>query len=81
MTDQIPDVEPAVDGALSKPAKSRRGFASMDPAKVREIAAMGGAAVPSNRRSFSQNRDLARTAGAKGGSISRLPLTPQQTCD
>lgn len=46
---------------------SKRGFASMDPERVRAIAKMGGAAVPSDKRSFSQNRDLARTAGRKGG--------------
>lgn len=50
---------------------SRRGFASMSPERRREIARMGGAAVPEEKRSFSQNRDLARDAGRKGGSISQ----------
>lgn len=50
--------------------KSRRGFASMDPEKQREIARKGGASVPDERRSFSQNRDLAVAAGAKGGAAS-----------
>lgn len=48
--------------------KSRRGFASMDPERVREIASMGGKSVPAEKRSFSQNRNLAASAGAKGGS-------------
>jgi general stress protein YciG len=53
------------------PTKSRRGFASMSPEKRREIAAKGGASVPSDKRSFAQNRDLAAAAGRKGGSVSR----------
>lgn len=47
---------------------SKRGFASMSPERRREIARMGGAAVPGNKRSFSQDRSLASTAGALGGS-------------
>ena len=47
--------------------RSKRGFASMDPEKQREIARRGGASVPPESRSFSQNRELAREAGRKGG--------------
>lgn len=47
--------------------KQRRGFAAMDPEKQREIARKGGASVPDEKRSFSQDRDLAASAGAKGG--------------
>lgn len=46
---------------------SRRGFASMDPGKRREIAAKGGRSVPVDKRTFSQNRYLAAEAGRKGG--------------
>ncbi len=49
---------------------SRRGFASMDPARQREIARKGGASVPSEKRSFSQDRTLAAEAGRKGGEAS-----------
>ncbi len=49
---------------------SRRGFASMSPEKRREIASKGGKSVPSDRRSFSQDRDLAAKAGRKGGQVS-----------
>lgn len=49
--------------------KSKRGFASMSPERRREIAALGGAAVPADKRSFSQQRDLASSAGRKGGSV------------
>jgi general stress protein YciG len=47
--------------------KSKRGFASMDPARQREIASMGGRSIDPSKRSFSQNRELAREAGRKGG--------------
>jgi uncharacterized protein len=47
--------------------KPRRGFASMDPEKQRAIARMGGLAVPGDKRSFSNNRELAAEAGKKGG--------------
>lgn len=46
---------------------SNRGFASMDPAKQRAIASKGGQSVPPEKRSFSQNPDLAAKAGRKGG--------------
>jgi uncharacterized protein len=49
------------------PKKAKRGFASMDPEKRREIARMGGKAVPPEKRSFSQNAGLAAQAGSKGG--------------
>jgi general stress protein YciG len=47
--------------------KSKRGFASMDPEKQREIARMGGMSVLAGKRSFSQNPSLAAEAGRKGG--------------
>src|SRR5688572_24708947 len=46
---------------------SNRGFASMDRERQRQIASMGGKAVPDSKRSFSQNRGLAAQAGRKGG--------------
>ena len=39
----------------------------MSPEKRREIARMGGKSVPAEKRSFSQNSDLAMSAGRKGG--------------
>lgn len=47
--------------------KKKRGFATMDPERRRELARMGGAAVPSEKRAFSQNTELATKAGKKGG--------------
>jgi general stress protein YciG len=41
----------------------------MSPEKRRQIAAMGGASVRPEQRSFSQNRELAAEAGRKGGSV------------
>ena len=58
--------------AQDTPTKPRalRGFAAMDKARQREIARKGGAAVPDEKRSFSQDRDLAASAGRKGGETS-----------
>jgi general stress protein YciG len=46
---------------------SNRGFASMDRAKQRQIASKGGQSVPPEKRSFSQDPQLAAQAGRKGG--------------
>jgi hypothetical protein len=43
----------------------------MDPERRREIARRGGASVPSDKRSFAQDRSLAADAGRKGGSASK----------
>lgn len=51
----------------SKHDTSKRGFASMDAAKQREIARKGGESVPAEKRSFSKDHDLAAEAGRKGG--------------
>ena len=64
---------------------SKRGFASMDPERQREIARKGGASVPSEKRSFSQDRTLAASAGRKGGESSHgtraKPETPPVKAD
>lgn len=56
--------------ADKKNPSSNRGFAAMDENKQREIARKGGASVPDEKRSFSQNRNLASEAGRKGGEAS-----------
>jgi general stress protein YciG len=56
---------------------TRRGFASMSQERQREIASMGGKSVPAEKRSFSQNRDLASEAGRKGGQASGNGQTDQ----
>jgi general stress protein YciG len=49
---------------------SNRGFASMDEDQQREISRKGGESVPDEKRSFSQDRELAAEAGRKGGEAS-----------
>ncbi|SFL17133.1 Stress-induced acidophilic repeat motif-containing protein [Methylobacterium pseudosasicola] len=39
----------------------------MDLSRQREIASKGGRSVPAEKRSFSQDRELASSAGRKGG--------------
>ena len=58
------------------PKKSTRGFASMDATRQREIASKGGQSVPQEKRSFSQDRELAAQAGRKGGQNSRGGRNP-----
>lgn len=53
------------------PPHARRGFAAMNPERRREIARKGGASVPGEKRSFAKDRDLAASAGRKGGEASR----------
>ena len=44
-----------------------RGFAAMTIEQRRAIASLGGRSVPAEKRSFSQNKELAAEAGRKGG--------------
>lgn len=54
---------------LSKPRSgtSRRGFASMDRAKQRQIAALGGRASHASGNAHEFTSEEARRAGSKGG--------------
>lgn len=54
--------------------KRRGGFASMSPERRKEISAKGGRSVPNDRRTFSRDRKLAATAGAKGGRAGKIEL-------
>ena len=47
--------------------KSRRGFASMDPSRQREIASKGGKAAHAKGTAHEWTSDEARVAGQKGG--------------
>jgi uncharacterized protein len=48
-------------------AKEDRGFASMDPAKQREIASKGGKAAHQKGTAHEWTSEEARDAGRKGG--------------
>lgn len=49
--------------------KSRRGFASMDAARQREIASKGGRAAHAKGTAHEWSSDEARVAGRKGGEV------------
>lgn len=51
--------------------KQKRGFATMDRAKQREIAAKGGKAAHQKGTGHEWTPDEARAAGRKGGQSSR----------
>ena len=68
--------EPAGFRKLSKKQKrkgmtmqipKKQGFAAICRERHQEIAAMGGRAVAAEKRSFSQDKTLAASAGKKGG--------------
>ena len=56
--------------------RGRRGFAAMDPERRREIARKGGASVPSEKRSFAKDRDLASFANTLAS-----PAYPGRNCN
>lgn len=63
--------------------KERRGFASMSPEKQREIASKGGRAAHEKGTAHEWTAEEARSAGRKGGQVSRggrgrLPASPDQ---
>lgn len=47
--------------------QNKRGFASMDPEKQREIASMGGKAAHESGNAHEFSPEEAREAGRKGG--------------
>ncbi len=51
--------------------KARRGFASMSPEKQREIASKGGRVAHAKGTAHEWSTDEARSAGRKGGQVSR----------
>jgi general stress protein YciG len=51
--------------------KERRGFASMLPEKQREIASKGGRAAHQRGTAHEWTSDEARSAGRRGGQVSR----------
>ncbi len=70
-----------MDSAMTK-TPARRGFAAMSPDQRRVNASKGGRSVPADRRSFSQDRQLAARAGAKGGQSRPRPVSePQDDTD
>ena len=59
-------------------AKDRRGFASMDPAKQREIASKGGKAAHAKGTAHEFTPEEAREAGRRGGIAAHAKGTAHQ---
>ena len=57
--------------ASQRQALSRRGFASMDPERQRQIASRGGKAAHASGNAHQFNATEAREAGRKGGLAGR----------
>ena len=58
------------DNPSQKPT-SKRGFASMDPRRQKEIASLGGKAAHASGKAHEFNTAEAREAGRKGGRAGR----------
>ena len=50
-----------------KKLSGKRGFGSLSPERRKEIASMGGKAIPAEKRAFSRDPGLAARSGKKGG--------------
>src|SRR5262245_15904682 len=59
------------EAAVNTERKERRGFASMSPEKQREIASKGGRAAHEKGTAHEWTADEARSAGRRGGQVSR----------
>lgn len=66
-----PIMNDAPNGRVTGERKERRGFASMTPEKQREIASKGGRAAHQKGTAHEWTSEEARSAGRKGGQISR----------
>lgn len=64
-------IKPVRPAARLGSGKSRRGFASMDPALQHRIATAGGKASHASGNAHQWTVEKAREAGRKGGLISR----------
>ena len=71
-----PDRNQAVDSRSQRPSVSRRGFASMDPERPRQIASRGGKAAHASGNAHQFNAIEAREAGRKGGLAGRRNTEP-----
>jgi uncharacterized protein len=61
-------VDPSTTDTPPPLKKLRRGFAAMDPTKVREYASKGGIAAHQAGTAHTWSTEGARAAGKKGGS-------------
>ena len=59
--------------------KGGRGFASMDPDKLREIASKGGRTSQGNGTAHHWTSEEAQAAGRKGGSVGKGVRRTRQT--
>ena len=66
-----PDNPQDADSRNQRQASSRRGFASMDPERQRQIASRGGKAAHASGNAHQFNATEAREAGRKGGLAGR----------
>lgn len=60
--------------------KKKRGLATLSPERRREIASMGGKAVPTQfKKNDERTREIARRAGIKSGEVRRKKSVDKQS--
>ena len=64
--------QPEMTEDANQPVKKKKGFASLSPERLAEIASLGGKSVRPENRAFSRNRELAVVAGKKSGKMTRV---------
>ncbi len=64
-----PSPSPARSAPSAPARKSRRGFASMDPERLRAISSQGGKAAHEKGKAHRFTSEEARAAGRKGGIV------------
>lgn len=78
MSDTVSSAEKPVP---EKPAKKKRGFAAMDPAKQAEVASKGGKAAHAKGTAHQFTSETAREAGRKGGQKAQENKTKREAED
>jgi general stress protein YciG len=75
MSDTAPkELEQAAEQVSKKAKRSKRGFASMRPERVRELSRLGGLAAHRAGKAHEFTREEAREAGRKGGRATQAKL-------
>ena len=78
-TKKMDDIESDMSAAAGEGNKSKRGFASMDEDKQREIASKGGKAAHEKGTAHEFNSEEGQAAGRKGGQARQAQTSESTT--
>lgn len=66
---------------MSAKKEGKRGFAAMDPVRVRELAAAGGREAHARGKAYRFSGEKAREAGRKGGKAPHASRGPKKAIE